>query len=238
MAAQRGQVAFAGAAALVIRNRVVEVALRRGTPATRGAARGGAGFDQMPEAPTGLVTRLLMAMVAAAPGQRVNGHRERAGPSVGWPWLARAGALHGGGELVEAGELAWSGWATWRTAVAEGPAVVIGDGEARTGRRVVRGQRGQLPGERWIQWPEAGEVARFIGQAEQRGQGDGQVEPRREPPLTGRRPPGRCTRGWSGVAGGGVLAGIEVLAGTGATSPDQNRSPGRDWSPGLERNPG
>jgi hypothetical protein len=66
VAAQRGQVAFAGAAALVIGDGVVEVALRRGASATGSAARGGAGFDQVPEAPAGLVTRLLMAMVAAA----------------------------------------------------------------------------------------------------------------------------------------------------------------------------
>ena len=64
--AQRGQVAFAGAAALVIGDGVVEVALRRGASATGSAACGGAGFDQVPETPAGLVTRLLMAMVAAA----------------------------------------------------------------------------------------------------------------------------------------------------------------------------
>ena len=182
VAAQRGQVAFAGAAALVIRNRVAQ-----GRIASLDAGNAGAqhvvvrASTRCRRRRLGWATRLLMVMVAAASGQRVDGHREGHGPSAGWWPGARAGALHGGGELARGLRncLEWVG-ATSRTAVAEGPTVVvIGDGEARTGRRLVRGQRGQIPGERWIQRPEAGEVARFIGQAKQRGQGDGREGPSR-----------------------------------------------------------
>jgi hypothetical protein len=72
MAAQWGQVALAGAATLIKRDRVVQVAADSGPPAARSSAGGGTGGDQVPETSARLIARLLMAVIAGAPGQRVN----------------------------------------------------------------------------------------------------------------------------------------------------------------------
>jgi hypothetical protein len=65
----RSQVAFAGAAAAVIRGGVVEVAAGGGSAATGCGAGGIAGPDQMLELPAGLIARFLMAVVARAVSQ-------------------------------------------------------------------------------------------------------------------------------------------------------------------------
>ena len=82
VAAEWGQVAFAGPATLVIRSGVVEVALGGRPPAAgRGAGRI-AGPDQMPELPARLVARLLVAVVAGVLGQWVEHHRQASGGQV------------------------------------------------------------------------------------------------------------------------------------------------------------
>jgi len=65
--AQRGQIAFAGAPALVIRHRVVIVAPPGGPPAAREAAGPVPGLDQVPQHGRGLVGEGLPGM-AAGPG--------------------------------------------------------------------------------------------------------------------------------------------------------------------------
>ena len=114
MAAQRGQVAFAGKSALVVSEGVVQVAAHRGPSAARRGAPGVPGPDQMLELPAGPVSGLSVRMVAASaahwgqldtrladPLARV---RIRSGSGSGvagarW-WVASRGAAVGGGGAV------------------------------------------------------------------------------------------------------------------------------------------
>src|ERR1700742_4346540 len=74
--AERGQIALAGPAALVVGLGVVEVAADGGALAAGRAAGGGAGPDQVLELAAGLVARLLVTVVADALGQRGDGDGE------------------------------------------------------------------------------------------------------------------------------------------------------------------
>src|ERR1700744_3351533 len=76
MAAERGQVALAGQAALIVGNGVVEVTPRGRSLAAGRAAGGGASPDQMLKLAAGLVARLLVTMTASLPGQWRDGDAE------------------------------------------------------------------------------------------------------------------------------------------------------------------
>ena len=159
VAAEGGEVALAGAAALVVGGCVVQVAADRGLLAAGSTAGGRAGGDEVLQTPTWLVTRLLVAVVAGAAGQRVDGEGEAPGGQA----LQCAGARG--------------------AAVSDGLAVVGGDGEAAAGGGVGGCGGGEVPGQAGVDGAEPGEVAWFGGQAEQGGQRDGQVEPRGQPAL-------------------------------------------------------
>jgi hypothetical protein len=89
-AAERGQVAFAGGAALVPGAGVVQVAACRGPGAARGGACAAAGADDVGEGPAGVVADLGAGMVAGPAGDRDQRGGE-AGQGVrgpgrgGWP---------------------------------------------------------------------------------------------------------------------------------------------------------
>src|ERR1700760_74533 len=107
--AQRGQAAFAGPAALIVGSGVVQVAAGGSTLAAGGRAGGGPGLDEVLEGAAGLVARFFVPVVAAAAGQRGEGHGEAAGGEL----LPSAGA--------------------GQAAVADGLPILAGDGEAEPG---------------------------------------------------------------------------------------------------------
>src|ERR1700761_792887 len=74
--AQRGQVAFAGPAALVVGHGVVQVAAGGGTLAAGGGAGWVAGLDEVLEPAAGLIAGFLVPVVAAVPGQGGDGQRQ------------------------------------------------------------------------------------------------------------------------------------------------------------------
>src|SRR5580692_13003786 len=70
MPAQRGEITFAGDAALVPGDGVVQVAAGGGPAAARGGAPGAAGADQVLECAAGPVAGLGVGVVAVAAGDR------------------------------------------------------------------------------------------------------------------------------------------------------------------------
>src|SRR5271165_148721 len=100
--------------------------------------------------------------------------------------------------------------------VADGVPVLVGHGYAERGPGVLGGGAGQVAGDPRVNGADAGDLAGPVGQVEQGGQRDDQVDLPGEP---GRDRPGRwsargrAARGWSGA----VLARI-VLAGAGVSA--------------------
>ena len=121
--AQRGQIAFAGQAALVPGQGVVQVAPRSGPPAARRGAPGVADLDQVGQGPAGPVPALGPGVVAVAAGHR--GHPD--------PQPGQVVPRRGSGGRVRAGRAAAGRGAGWR--VRAGRAARIG-GPGVAGRRV------------------------------------------------------------------------------------------------------
>jgi hypothetical protein len=86
-------------------------------------------------------------------------------------------------------------------------AVLVSEGHAPGGGRIAGGCGGHGAGQVRIQGAEPGGFARIVGQAEQGGQGNGQVDP--------RRGPGRLTGpAWAVPSGRAVFSGRTLIAAT------------------------
>ena len=95
-------------------------------------------------------------------------------------------------------------------AVREGVAVRVGDGQAPAGRWLSGGRAGHVPGEGGVDGAEAAGFAGMVGQAEEAGQGNAQIDPgRQRTGLRGASPAG----GTAGAAlGGAAVAGLPSAA--------------------------
>jgi hypothetical protein len=76
-------------------------------------------------------------------------------------------------------------------AVADGVSLLIGDGHAPGRLEILGGRAGQVTGQGGVDGAKAGDLAGPVGQVQQGGQGDGQVqaagEPSRDHARRGRR---------------------------------------------------
>ena len=140
--AERCEVAFAGDAAVVPGQGVVQVAGRGRAPAPVGGAAGAAGADQVLQLAAGLVSLLLVRVLARAPGDG-----GQAGPEPGGEVSGRAGLA---GDLVQ-------GVPSRCAPVRDGVPVRPGHGDAPPCVRVVPGGAEQVHGVLLVQGAEPGQ---------------------------------------------------------------------------------
>src|ERR1700722_674020 len=133
MSAERGEITFAGAAALVPGDGVVQVTAGRGAAAAGCGALGVAGADQVGELAAGAVAGLAVGVVAGTAGDRGQRRAEDAG---------RAGA----GGSGAGGSGAGRGVAAAQAGVGGGGTVGVQGGDAPAGAGVSGGGGGQVAG--------------------------------------------------------------------------------------------
>ena len=151
IAAERAEVALAAASALVVRHRVVVVALGRGHPAARCGTARVADLDEVPKP-------WRWSIVAA------------------FPLVSTVGARKGADPQGEGTHHRVARWPTWGcAAVPDGLAVLAGHGDAPADGRSIERAGGEIPGGERCDGPEAAKFARALAQADQRRQWDGQI---------------------------------------------------------------
>jgi hypothetical protein len=172
-----GEITLADGAALLVRDRVVQVAASGRAAADGEAAGGVAGADEPGQGGAGPVAGLAAPVVTRAGGQRLGGEGD--GPAGGRGWLAAGGAAAGAG--------------------GEGVPVGVGEGDLPAGGGVGGGAPGQGAGGGGVDRPGAGHLAGRLGQSLQGGQRHGEVDdgPDRRQPHPG---PG-VDVGWSQPGG-------------------------------------
>ena len=224
MATFRAPITQACPAACLMRGVVLEVALGGG-PSADGAGTGGVpDLGQVPQPGPGVVAPALEPMVTRVGGQRVQGDDQVRPGSRG----AQPPAAVAAGRAVPADRSEGEPGVSWRAgagafpvtpgfrtraAVGDGVALVVGDGEAPGGLRVLRGGGGQVAGQPGVDRAEPREFAGPAGEAGQGGQRGGQGDPAGEP--------GRCRTDRAGLGPGWEPAGREP---TGRESWPRSRS--------------
>src|ERR1700761_4501332 len=196
-AAQRRQVALTGTAALVVGGGVVQIAAGGGPLAAGGGAGGVAGPDQMLEPTAGLVAGLLVPVVAEALSQR----GDRNGQGLGGVLGRQLGQGAGAGQA----------------AMADGPAVLTGEGNAVPGPRISGGGAEQMPCQGRVDRSESGHNTRGIRCTERRAQRDSQVDRRPDPgrlAQTTSFPAADCSRRVAGPSGISGVFGVLSVFGT------------------------
>lgn len=150
----------------------------------------------MPQLDAGVVTAGLVAVVARLGGDRVEGGQQVGARSPGpeppgavpagrvgavFSGEGEAGAIPGCRPAAFLAVAAVSAEFGASAAVADGVAVLVGDREAPGGAGVAGGRGGQVTGQVGVDGADAGNLAGPVGQIEQGGQRDDQVDLADEP---------------------------------------------------------